>query len=742
MAKFLTELEYDIKKWATIDEISSAYPELQNNIKTIQELHYDISNGATIDEVQRAYPEFSQFIWWAVEKTKWQFIWWAKRIYEAWVWWAEWKYDFAEASLRWWAGALQMAWSPISWILWETIETWIEKIPEDIRKDIKEKAIPTIEWIQEWYKEQSPEQRRRLDNAWIWLEVLASFIWVKWIQKVTAPLTQTWKQAVTQTATQVKQTLNPLLLRTIKKARGKVIDKADVIWKAVNKKAGQLREYMAWLDPKDLQAIETATPKKVVWLIEQAKKANLSRKADYTDTPYYEWAQEALRAFEKLEKNVRWAQKKRTWLIEKSWVKKIDTGDVRTSIVEDIKDTFNITWAKKTKAWIKYKTVKWRKSLLDEWNLKDYEAMKLLESVTKSTPPLEMMDTIKKMQNLIYDTNILNRVSKDMKALVTRSIWKLNKTFKSQVWKKYQTLLDDMSWDIRLMKDLDRVFKAGVWEIGNKWEMAMKRLVSWTTTSWEARNLALKIKDRLWIDLIQEARLRKIAMDISWDTRANTLFQTIKEGKQWIIWKTLEWIIEKTPLSKEKTVISRAGKTLKSKKTKNANINRNTTNTSNTWNKSNTKSGIIPKPKLIGSNNGKVVKTITKTKKKPTKKIIKKTVNEKDEIIKDLKKLTWKIRTPDQIKRVATDISKKLWISKEKIWEVVKIINQYIKKYWAELKNKLRDLSDEIADKLWARSKFIWTDIWNPFLEYLPKKGTRNQFWLKDAWELYKQTNK
>jgi hypothetical protein len=59
--------------------------------------------------------------------------------------------------------------------------------------------------------------------------------------------------------------------------------------------------------------------------------------------------------------------------------------------------------------------------------------MKLLESVTQSTTPLEMMDTIKKMQNLIYDTNILNRVSKDMKGLVTRSIGKLNGQFKKQM---------------------------------------------------------------------------------------------------------------------------------------------------------------------------------------------------------------------------------------------------------------------------------------------------------------------
>lgn len=60
---FIDELNYDIKNWATREEIKQAYPELNNNDTLINELHYDISNWATIDEIRQAYPELSWYNW-------------------------------------------------------------------------------------------------------------------------------------------------------------------------------------------------------------------------------------------------------------------------------------------------------------------------------------------------------------------------------------------------------------------------------------------------------------------------------------------------------------------------------------------------------------------------------------------------------------------------------------------------------------------------------------------------------
>ena len=42
----------------------------------------------------------------------------------------------------------------------------------------------------------------------------------------------------------------------------------------------------------------------------------------------------------------------------------------------------------------------------------------------------------------------------------------------------------------------------------------MKRLVNGTTTGGKARDIAKKIYDRYGIDLVKEARLRQMAMDL------------------------------------------------------------------------------------------------------------------------------------------------------------------------------------------------------------------------------------
>ena len=57
----------------------------------------------------------------------------------------------------------------------------------------------------------------------------------------------------------------------------------------------------------------------------------------------------------------------------------------------------------------------------------------------------------------------------------------------------------------------------------------MKRLSNGTTTSTEARDLAMRIQERTGIDLIKESRLRQLAMDIAGDKRGDTFFGALKE---------------------------------------------------------------------------------------------------------------------------------------------------------------------------------------------------------------------
>lgn len=606
---FMLDLQTDIKKGMPMSEVSKLYPELWWDETLISQLYTDLKAWMPLSEVPRLYPELWKqeqwFIWWAYEKTKESFVWWIKRIWEAWVWIAEWKYTPMEWAMRWWAWALQTFFSPVSWVLWETLQTWIEQIPEDIRTKIKQEATPTIEWVKDWYNSQPPEQKRRLDNAWVWAEILLNFLWLKWAQKTGQVITKTWKQIWENVWEQVL------------KQWEKIATKSATIWKTIEEWWEKFRNTIAWLQDNEIQALKNTPTEEFETMLSQAKKAVWD---DYAQTPYHEWAKKANESFKILEKNLSDNQVKRIEAIKNSWVSSIDTKSVREQIVKDLENTFNVKWIKVENWKIKYTPTKWRASLLDEANPKDLEAIRLLESVSRSKTPLEMMDTIKKMQNLIYDSSILNRTSKDMYNLVKRSIWKLNQTFKEQVWWDYAKILEEMSWDIKLKYDLDKVFKAWLDEVGNRWELAMKRLAKWTTTSSDVRNLALKIKERTWIDLIKEARLRQLVMDLAWDNRWASLFWVIQSGKRWMIGYWVTKAKEFTPFSKEKTAIARTKKLLPNDKT-NANTSNtnnstfNSTNKKTTWNTTN-KAPVV----LIRTNNKLLKAPTTPTKAITTKK--------------------------------------------------------------------------------------------------------------------------
>lgn len=169
-------------------------------------------------------PTKESFIEWVWTKTKESFLWGIKRIWEAGVWLAEWKYTPTEAFLRWWAWALQSATSPIAWVLWETIETWIEKIPQDFKDYISTKTKPTIQDVTTWYNTLDPERKRALDNLWVTAEVLLNFVWAWTAQKATPVVRQwlenTWNLLKRQVDNIIPKTdLNNIDAETISKIR-------------------------------------------------------------------------------------------------------------------------------------------------------------------------------------------------------------------------------------------------------------------------------------------------------------------------------------------------------------------------------------------------------------------------------------------------------------------------------------------------------------------------------------------
>lgn len=463
--------------------------------------------------------------------------------------------------------ALKTAWSAI-WAWFDIAGQWLAYITPDVVKDklsdtwkaiwdktpelVKQSAVTAIkEWWESYnqFKQANPF----LADALEWSANIASLIPIwKWTQAWTKVLKQGWDK----------------LVDTWKV----VADKTSTLWKSIEGKWENFRNAISWLDEREVMALKNTTRDEWEWIINQAKQA---KDNDYIQTPYNEWAKKANEAFKTLENNLDVNQTKRIETLQNAWIKSIDTTKVRQDIVADIEKTFNIKWAT-IKEWkVKYKTTPWRESLLDE-NPRNIEAIKLLENATQSRTPLQMMDNIKKMQNLIYDSNMLNKLGKDMENLITRSIWKLNKSFKEQVWWDYANILDDMAQDIKIKNELVRIFKASSWEEAlNRWELAMKRLANGTTTSAEARQLALLVKEKTWIDLIKEARLRQLAMDLVDDKRWTTLFWAIEKWPKWIIGYWIEKARKLTPFDKEKTALAR---TLKPKKLNNA----NTTNTNNT----------------------------------------------------------------------------------------------------------------------------------------------------------------
>ena len=107
-----------------------------------------------------------------------------------------------------------------------------------------------------------------------------------------------------------------------------------------------------------------------------------------------------------------------------------------------------------------------------------------------------------------------------MKKFLERTTGKINHQFKTTMGEEYTKILAEMSDDIKLQKELDRIFKpSDINGVTNRGELAMKRISNGTTTSGEVRDLALKIQERTGIDLIKEARLAQMSMDIVGDTR-------------------------------------------------------------------------------------------------------------------------------------------------------------------------------------------------------------------------------
>lgn len=403
-----------------------------------------------------------------------------------------------------------------------------------------------------------------IQNIWSTLGTMALFAWSqKWASKaydIASPYVKNgavknWK-AIVSWVSNIPDWVTRIWSSLIKLPKEIVRSWVDTLERV----KPWVKDILVDIDPQSRYAVERSSPKEVSKIIEDAKMAKIDPRADYQQTPYHKGAEMANKTVNIIDENLKKRQSERMSILENAPLEKVDLNYSRNSLKSEL-DKLNIENIAIDESW---KPVvipkKWRSALLDQNNPQDMKAIeKLWEILRDDVSPLQTMDNIKILQEWLYEnkwTIALKGISKKMEWIVSKVQSSLNKTFKDQLPPEYRKVMDSMSEDMQMSQDIKRLFWIGddgmpVW---NKWELIMKRLTNWTTTGWEARILAEKILKKYWIDLIKEARLRQLSMELVWDTRWANLFWAVLSGKKWMMdwamWKIGDTMIDKESLIK------------------------------------------------------------------------------------------------------------------------------------------------------------------------------------------------
>lgn len=177
---FINELDYDIKKGATSDEILNAYPEVKWNKQLVNELIYDIQNWATIEEINKAYPELT---WWTQTQAKTQDKWLLQKFWQWMSWLVEWAISQVPKTA--WNIASWIVeygiWAP-AWFVWEKL--WIEKD----KNILYQSALRQSQWAK-WVWEAI---KWGIEQVWIWQEWIWKAIWETWTNLWASILMPWW----------------------------------------------------------------------------------------------------------------------------------------------------------------------------------------------------------------------------------------------------------------------------------------------------------------------------------------------------------------------------------------------------------------------------------------------------------------------------------------------------------------------------------------------------------------------
>lgn len=179
----------DVSGGMDADQIVSKYPDLASKKDSFASLKADLDAGMPASEIPKLYPEFyegpslaekaGEQIAGAAEKTAEAFKGGIARISEAGEKLGTGEYSYPQAAIRGAAGALQAFTSPVAGVSGQVSEGATEAMkqnPEDWRNVAAEKIAPAVQSITQWFDEQPEEQKQRLRDAGVSIEVLSNLV--------------------------------------------------------------------------------------------------------------------------------------------------------------------------------------------------------------------------------------------------------------------------------------------------------------------------------------------------------------------------------------------------------------------------------------------------------------------------------------------------------------------------------------------------------------------------------------
>lgn len=497
--------------------------------------------------------ESKEALWQRVENVKdiWQRFdtkvqeWWEKlekALKEEWLWAAFVQSMKNQLNILWssfqWAWQVVWAWTDL---IWEWLENAIQEFTpaqaeqaiENVVKSAAESGIAQDIWKSYMtFREKNPELARNIEAVWNISTLL--------------PTTKQWRAIIKETAKEVvkapvtipaKITANTIRIITPESIANKI----------------------AWIDVDTAKVIKNTPKQKLDEVLTQAQ--NSIDDVWNVPSPFsiaWKKAEEALWNIVKLKQE---AWKKKSSLLK--WVenKTIDTLDIKQEFDKLIAERFNLELDPET---LKLKEIPWEISRIkDLWELQDLTD-DLLEIFTTDKINLKNLDAlVDRMQDWINFKKVpWKEASVSTKTIKTFIETNINKRLKEVAGIDFENSNAEFRKYLELQGDLEKL----LWLKWSRVEWLMKSVFSPQT--WERTSKIFRqIKEELWIDLIEEAKLAKFAMEAVWDTRwfnlleALDLWSWFSQSKLWLIQNALQSVFspEKVAknLSKKSTILEK-----------------------------------------------------------------------------------------------------------------------------------------------------------------------------------------